>query len=301
MKRNKWNKWKKWKKWKSKAESTFHLLFHFSTFQLVHFLTRQLPPFAHAQPSIGNRPDSDAAELAHRMADRLAHPPYLAVASLADSDEENAMCPLVAGLLTFVRRPFTGCRAFLGGRPAQQLHVRGHRPPAVERDPAAQPADRLLIRCSGDIRLVGPFDFVTRMRQARGEIAVVCQQQQPFAVVVEAANRVDVFAHAMEQVDHRLTTLRIGAGGDDARRLVQQDVAMALRGAQPPAVNADVVGQRVGLDAHFTDRPAVDRDAPFLDQLLGRTPRGDARLRQDLLEAETRRTAVHTSMFSLPG
>ena len=62
---------------------------------------------------------------------------------------------------------------------------------------------------------------------------------------------------------------------------------MTLRCAQPPAVNADVVGQRVRLDAHLADRPAVHGDTAFLDQLLGRTPRGHARLRQDLLKADS--------------
>jgi hypothetical protein len=56
---------------------------------------------------------------------------------------------------------------------------------------------------AGDARLVGAFESMARVCQPRREIAIVRQQQQPFAVVVEAPDRVDVFAHAAEQIDDR--------------------------------------------------------------------------------------------------
>jgi hypothetical protein len=56
---------------------------------------------------------------------------------------------------------------------------------------------------AGDACLVGAFESMPRVRQPRREIAIVRQQQQSFAVVVEAADRVEVFTHAAEQVDDR--------------------------------------------------------------------------------------------------
>ena len=70
----------------------------------------------------------------------------------------------------------------------------------------------------GDARLVGALDAVPRMRELRGEVAVVGEQQQALGVVVEPADRVDVLAHAAQQIDHRAAPLRIGPRGDVARR-----------------------------------------------------------------------------------
>jgi len=61
------------------------------------------------------------------------------------------------------------------------------------------------------------------------QVAVVGEQQQPLGLVVEPAHRVDVLAHAVQQVDDGSTALRIRARRDEAGRLVEQDVALALR------------------------------------------------------------------------
>jgi hypothetical protein len=149
------------------------------------------------------------------------------------------------------------------------------------------------------VSLVGAFDLVSGVRQLRSKLSVVRQEQQPFGVVIETPDRIDILADT-DEIDHRPTPLRVGTCRDDAGRLVQQDVAMTLRLAEPPAVDLDVVGRRIGLDAHFPDRVAVHRDAPFLDQLLSGAARCDSSLRQDFLEADTFGT-VHASMFSLLG
>ena len=46
---------------------------------------------------------------------------------------------------------------------------------------------------------------VTRMGEPRGEVAVVGQDQQTLGVEIEPADRIDVVAHAGEQIDHRRT------------------------------------------------------------------------------------------------
>ena len=57
-------------------------------------------------------------------------------------------------------------------------------------------------------------DAVPRMRQARREIAVARQKQQPLRIEVEPADRIDVAVHAAlrEQVDHRRPMLADPSG-----------------------------------------------------------------------------------------
>jgi hypothetical protein len=133
------------------------------------------------------------------------------------------------------------------------------------------------------------------MRQPCGQLAIVGQEEQPLAVVVETPDGIHVFADAFEEIDDRLTALRIGASGDDASRLVHQDVAMTLRRTEAPAIDPDVISHRIGLDPHLPDRPAVDGDAALFDQLFSGPARGHASLRQDFLQADSLRI-VHTSI-----
>jgi len=122
------------------------------------------------------------------------------------------------------------------------------------------------------------------VRQARRQVAVVGEEQQSLRLVVQAADRVDVFADANEQVDHRPAPLRVGPGRHVAGRLVEQDVALALRRAEAAAVHADVVGVPVGFGAHLEHRLAVDRDPALGDQPFGGAARRHAGLREDLLQ-----------------
>jgi len=57
-----------------------------------------------------------------------------------------------------------------------------------------------------------------------------------------------------------------------------------FRDFHTPAVDADVVARRVGFRAELADCLAVDGDASLEHQLLARAARGDARLRENLLE-----------------
>ena len=88
---------------------------------------------------------------------------------------------------------------------------------------------------AADAHLVLAGHAVSRMRQARGQFTVARQQEQPFRIVVEAANGIDVAVHAPlgEQVDYRWTVFGIRAAGDVAARLVQEDVLVGF-GARKP-------------------------------------------------------------------
>ena len=56
---------------------------------------------------------------------------------------------------------------------------------------------RPVVRHALHARLVDLLDLVARMRQARGQLAVVGEHQQPFRVVVEPPDRIDVLLHGL--------------------------------------------------------------------------------------------------------
>ena len=226
--------------------------------QLLHLRLAQLPPMSELQPAVLNRPDRHAAQVRHRMADRVAHLPHLTVPPFAHRDAQ------VAG--------------------AERLHVGRPGLLAVDDDAFLKAIEIVVVGHAEDPRLVHARHAVTRMGQLRGEVAVVGQDEQPFGIVVEASDRVDVVAHAPQQIDHRRPPLGIGPRRDVAARLVQQEVEAALGELDAAAVHADVIAGGVGLRPEFANRRAVDGHASVEHQLLGGAPRGDAGLRQDFLQ-----------------
>ena len=90
---------------------------------------------------------------------------------------------------------FTPLHDSVGILTPSALHYERHHSGVPTIDPAEH---RLVVRYAGDMRLVGPVDLVPRMRQLRGKVAVVGEQQQPLRVVVETSNRVDVFLHRLQ-------------------------------------------------------------------------------------------------------
>ena len=187
----------------------------------VDFLGRQLPPVPELQLASRSGPIATRSQVFDRMADRLAHLPHLPVAPLVDGDRRSV------GL--------TGLAA------AVQLDLGRRRAAAVDHDAAREPVEIVRVGHAEDARLVDARDAVARMGEPRRQVAVVGQQQQPFGVVVEPADRVDVLAHAAQQVEDRRPPLRIRARRDVAARLVQQEIAVVLGDLDAPAVDADVV------------------------------------------------------------
>ncbi|GGA54372.1 hypothetical protein GCM10011490_00150 [Pseudoclavibacter endophyticus] len=123
------------------------------------------------------------------------------------------------------------------------------------------------------------------MRQHVREVAVVGEDQQPACVAVEATDVVDagrVVARELAQVGTALVVLH---GRDNAGRLVQQHVAHRLVELHGRAVDLDPVALRVHPRSELRDRRAVDRHATRDDVLLAHATRGDARVREGLLQA----------------
>lgn len=117
------------------------------------------------------------------------------------------------------------------------------------------------------------FMLVARVGQAMGQIAVVRQQQQPFAIRIQSAGRVKTLA-ARDQIERkRFAQSTHGFAGRGvyvaqvAARLVQNDVLFLL-GAQLPAVDLNPIAERVDLDTQLGDDPPIDANALSDDELL---------------------------------
>ena len=113
-----------------------------------------------AEVAQAQRPEGHAPQLDDAMADRLAHPPHLALAALVDRQ------------LELVR--------------AEQAHVGRRGAAVVELDALAQRAQGALARAPLDARPIGPRHLEARVRQRVGEVAVVGEQDQAGAVGVQA-------------------------------------------------------------------------------------------------------------------
>ena len=186
------------------------------------------------------------------MADRLEHPPHLALA------------PLLQHELHAV------------GRQAADAGRRRHA--VVELDALAQRAQRRLAHGrAADARAVDPRNLERRVGQPVGELAVVGEQQQAGRVGVEAPDGVQALAAADERDDGR-APLRILGGRDVAGGLVERvDHMPALerrRAGRRPRSSSWSPTSRAG--SRTTSPPTVTR--PANDQLLGGPARGDPRV-----------------------
>src|SRR5690606_10629965 len=119
------------------------------------------------------------------------------------------------------------------------------------------------------------------------------QQQQALAVVVEATNMEQPAVLRRQQFVDGGTTLRIAACGYIPAWLVQRDPDRRRR-THAPAIHLHHIARRVDLDAGLGRWLPVHAHATGLHQLLGCASRRDARLRQELLQANAR-IATHGS------
>ncbi len=114
------------------------------------------------------------------------------------------------------------------------------------------------------------------MREELGEVAVIGEDQRALCIPVETADRMHRHAKFGDEIHHRARGMGIGARGDVAGRLVEEEVDAAVREGHRAPVYRDRLPLRVDLHPHLGDRLAVDGDVPGSDELLGLPSRSDA-------------------------
>jgi len=179
------------------------------------------------------------------MAHRLAHPFDLVLAPLVDRQLDPAA--------------------------AELPDARRRRRPVVQLDPLLEAAEGRRGWIALDVHLVDLVNPVARVREPVSKLPVVRQHERAGRIGVEPSDRNDA-GLGRDEPDHRRPPLGVARGGDDAGRLVQQQVREALL-ADRAAVDLDRVAgtdERVQLA-----RLSVDPDTAGFDQLVGRAAGGD--------------------------
>ncbi len=79
------------------------------------------------------------------------------------------------------------------------------------------------------------------MREALREIAIVRENEDPFALRIETADVEEPRQLCRQEIEDRVARVRIAASGDEALRLVQENVEKPLRWPNEFAVDFDVI------------------------------------------------------------
>jgi hypothetical protein len=125
---------------------------------------------------------------------------------------------------------------------------------------------------------------MTWVSEETREVAIVGDQEQALAVLVEAADGVELDVPDGEEIEDRLAALVVARGGEKAGGLVEHEVPVATA-KHGDAVNHDLVEVGVGPGAEGLTHFTVYAHAAGEDHLLGRAARGDTGVGEDLLEA----------------
>ena len=122
-----------------------------------------------------------------------------------------------------------------------------------------------------------------------GELAVVCQHEQPRGLGVEPADVVEPLAVLAREPSQVGAAALVAHRRDDARRLVEHDVALRPVELHRDAVDVDAVDRGIDACAEFGDDLAVHPHTTRDDEVFADAPRRDARVREGLLQALARR------------
>jgi len=198
-------------------------------------------------------------QVPYGVADRLAHALDLMLPSLVQ-------CELEAAESCSPRYDPSICR---------------RRQPVVEFDPITKPGEIVRRRRPFDVGLVDLRDAVARVREAVREIAVVREEKRTGRIDVEPSDRDDPRLRG-DEVDDRPPSVRVARRGDDALRLVQQQVRERLRFDACAVDLDDVARPHVGVQL---PRLAIHAHPPCADQLIGAASRPDAGAREVGVEA----------------
>jgi len=124
------------------------------------------------------------------------------------------------------------------------------------------------------------------MHQAVGKLAVVGEQQQSGAVVIETAHgKEPAAAHRFDDIAETEALLRIAHRRHATDRLVVEPVFEALSLGDEAPADLDVIASRNRARAQLRNQSAVDGHFARFDEAFGIASRGNARARQQQLQA----------------
>jgi hypothetical protein len=118
-----------------------------------------------------------------------------------------------------------------------------------------------------------------------GELAVVGEHEQSRGLGIQPADVVEPLVPVLRETAQVGAALLVLHRRDDAGRLVEHDVALGGVELDRRAVHVDEVGCRVDAAPELGDDLSVHPDAALDDVLLADAARGDAGVREHLLQA----------------
>jgi hypothetical protein len=192
-----------------------------------------------------DRPDRDPRQGHDLVAELGQHPPNFAILPFREHHLQQGGLSLAAGL----------------------TNPLGPGLPLGEPDPILELPQVLLVGLPGDQDAVDLLDAIARVCQAIGEVAVVGQQDQPGAVLVQSADREDALSDSGKQIDHPGTPRRIGVGRDVASRLVDGEVNQSFL-ANRLTIDGDLVAIGIHPGSEFPSDLTVDGHPSLKDQFL---------------------------------
>jgi hypothetical protein len=124
---------------------------------------------------------------------------------------------------------------------AENGHLGWRRSLIVQIDSASPSLEGFLLRITFHINIVFFGMLIAWMSEQVGQLAVVGEQNQPFAVQVQASYRVKV-ARQRYQITHRaMTACVVPCSGEDPERLVEDDIIERVICSHQSAIHRDLI------------------------------------------------------------
>ena len=236
--------------------------------EVFDFVGSEVTPRAGGQAGQADVADADAGEAGDGVADGGQHPPHLPVAALENGQFDfRRPLPSLTRLGVSRRAKGTDDADTLGGR----------RHPIFQQHTLGKTGQRGGVGDARDGGAVGLGNVVAGVSQAVQELAIIGQKDQPLAVGVQTPDGPQQgLALEVHQVRDDARGVDVGAGADDAARLVQGDIITLVRKDDRPAVKRDLVRAGVNLRSQLGHDLTVHPHPPLLDPGLARAPRADA-------------------------
>src|SRR5207302_10897777 len=126
-------------------------------------------------------------------------------------------------------------------------------------------------------------DTIARMGQAQTELPIVGQEKEALAVVVQAANVVQMAPLAREQLENRWAAQFILARADQTTRFMQSHVDFPLR-LNWFAIDHHPVVQRIDLRAQLGHGFSIHGNAPLENDALAQAAGSDSGFSEKFLQ-----------------
>jgi hypothetical protein len=200
------------------------------------------------------------------MSDLFEHPPDLPIAAFRERDLVPGVVALAHNLdLRRQRSDRERAAAFAGTLPSFALcHGRF----GGKLDAGSEPVELLFAGLAAYLDKIGLRDVRGRSSQLLHQVAVIGEQQESLGVEIEAPDGEDALADIANEIHDGGAAFGIADRGHELPGLVEHDVDMLLGALDAFAVDADIVGLKVGFRAERGYGFTVNGYTSASDELL---------------------------------